>query len=37
VLSGPPERLRPLARRQHDILASLGVVHDAAAGRTPIS
>jgi len=31
VLSGPPESLRPLARRQHDILASLGVDHDAAA------
>jgi hydroxyethylthiazole kinase-like uncharacterized protein yjeF len=31
VLSGPAERLRLLARRQHDILASLGVQHDAAA------
>ena len=30
VLSGPPERLRPLARRQYDILARLGVRHDAA-------
>ncbi len=31
VLSGPAERLHPLARRQHDILASLGVGHDAVA------
>ena len=31
VLSGPAERLRPLARRQHDILATLGVRVDAAA------
>jgi NAD(P)H-hydrate epimerase len=31
VLSGPAERLRPLARRQHDILAKFGVQHDAAA------
>jgi hydroxyethylthiazole kinase-like uncharacterized protein yjeF len=31
VLSGPAERLRPLARRQHDILAALGVPRDAAA------
>lgn len=31
VLSGPVERLRPLARRQHDILATLGVRVDAAA------
>lgn len=31
VLSGPAERLRPLARRQHDILAKLGVRLDAAA------
>lgn len=30
VLSGPTERLRPLARRQHDILANLGVRLDAA-------
>jgi len=30
VLSGPSERLRPLARRQHDILARLGVPPDAA-------
>lgn len=30
-LSGPAERLRPLARRQHDILANLGVPLDAAA------
>ena len=29
-LSGPAERLRPLARRQHDILAKLGVRFDAA-------
>lgn len=29
VLSGPAERLRPLARRQHDILANLGVPLDA--------
>ncbi len=27
VLSGPAERLRPLARRQRDILANLGVTH----------
>jgi hydroxyethylthiazole kinase-like uncharacterized protein yjeF len=31
VLSGPMEGLRPLARQQHDILASMGVQHDAAA------
>jgi NAD(P)H-hydrate epimerase len=31
VLSGPPERLRPLARQQLDILEGLGVAHDAAA------
>ena len=31
VLSGPAERLRPLARRQHDILAAIGVPRDAAA------
>jgi len=31
VLSVPAERLRPLARRQHDILAKLGVRLDAAA------
>lgn len=31
VLSGPAERLRPLARRQHDMLAALGVQLDAAA------
>jgi hydroxyethylthiazole kinase-like uncharacterized protein yjeF len=29
VLSGPAERLRPLARKQHDILAALGVSGDA--------
>jgi NAD(P)H-hydrate epimerase len=28
VLSGSAERLRPLARRQHDILAKLGVVQE---------
>jgi len=28
VLSGPAERLRPLARTQHDILAALGVIRD---------
>lgn len=32
VLSGPAERLRPLARRQHDTLEMLGVRLDAAAG-----
>jgi hydroxyethylthiazole kinase-like uncharacterized protein yjeF len=32
VLSGPAERLRPPARRQHDILASLGVRFDDATG-----
>jgi hydroxyethylthiazole kinase-like uncharacterized protein yjeF len=32
VLSGPAERLRPLARRQHDILAKLGVRQGAVAG-----
>ncbi len=31
VLSGPAERLRPLARQQHDILAKLGVRLDAVA------
>jgi len=31
VLSGPVERLRPLARRQHDILAKLGVQQGAGA------
>jgi hydroxyethylthiazole kinase-like uncharacterized protein yjeF len=31
VLSGPTERLSPLARRQHDVLAKLGVRLDAAA------
>ncbi|HUG05352.1 MAG TPA: NAD(P)H-hydrate epimerase [Candidatus Limnocylindria bacterium] len=31
VLSGPAERLRPLARRQRDILAALGVRLEAAA------
>ena len=31
VLSGPAERLRPLARRQHDILAKCGVRLDAGA------
>lgn len=31
VLSGPPERLRPLARRQLDNLSSLGVTHQTAA------
>jgi len=30
-LSGPAERLRPLARRQYDILAALGMQLDAAA------
>jgi len=30
VLSGPADRLRPPARRQHDILAKLGVTHDTA-------
>ncbi len=30
ALSGPAERLRPLARRQHNILATLGVPLDAA-------
>jgi NAD(P)H-hydrate epimerase len=30
VLSGPPDRLRPLARRQHDILAKLGVARSGA-------
>ena len=32
VLSGPAERLRPLARRQYDILAALGVSPEAAVG-----
>jgi len=31
VLSGPPQRLRPLARQQLDILERLGVAHEAAA------
>ena len=31
VLSGPAERLRPLARRQHDILTKLGLPHEAIA------
>jgi NAD(P)H-hydrate epimerase len=31
VLSGPAERLRPLARQQHDILAAIGVPRGAAA------
>jgi len=31
VLSSPAERLRPLARRQHDILAAMGLKDDAAA------
>lgn len=31
VLSGPVERLRPLARRQHDILASLGLAGETFA------
>lgn len=31
VLSGPAERLRPLARRQHDILEKLGVRSETAA------
>jgi NAD(P)H-hydrate epimerase len=31
VLSHPAERLRPLARRQHDILDKLGLPRDAAA------
>ena len=30
VLSGPVERLRPLARRQHDLLTAHGVAHDLA-------
>jgi hydroxyethylthiazole kinase-like uncharacterized protein yjeF len=30
VLSGPVDRLRPLARQQHDILARLGMPQDAA-------
>ena len=30
VLSGPADRLRPLARRQHNILANLGVTRDEA-------
>jgi len=29
VLSGPAERLHPLARRQHDVLTNLGVTHAA--------
>jgi hydroxyethylthiazole kinase-like uncharacterized protein yjeF len=32
VLSGPAERLRPLARRQHDILVAIGVSRDVAFG-----
>jgi NAD(P)H-hydrate epimerase len=31
VLSGPAERLRPLAKRQYDILRKLGLPQDAAA------
>jgi hydroxyethylthiazole kinase-like uncharacterized protein yjeF len=31
VLSGPADRLRPLARRQHDILGKLGMPRDALA------
>jgi NAD(P)H-hydrate epimerase len=31
LLSGPPDRLRPLARRQYDILEKLGVPRDIAA------
>ena len=31
ILSGPVERLRPLARRQYEILAKLGVPFDTAA------
>jgi len=31
VLSGPAERMRPLARRQHDILATLGIVREGPA------
>src|SRR5437867_11895643 len=31
VMSGPAERLRPLARRQHDILAKLGLPREAIA------
>jgi hydroxyethylthiazole kinase-like uncharacterized protein yjeF len=31
VLSGPADRLRPLARRQHDILEKVGMPRDAAA------
>lgn len=30
VLSGPLERLRPLARRQHELIAALGVADDAS-------
>jgi len=33
VLSRPAERLRPLARRQHDILERLGVLRDKVATR----
>ena len=29
VLSSPADRMRPLARRQHDILANLGMQHEA--------
>jgi hydroxyethylthiazole kinase-like uncharacterized protein yjeF len=36
VLSGPAERLRPLARRQHDILVSLGVTPDAAVDEADL-
>ena len=32
VLSGPVEKLRPLARRQHDILVALGVWREGAVG-----
>jgi hydroxyethylthiazole kinase-like uncharacterized protein yjeF len=32
VLSRPAERLRPLARRQHDILVAIGVSRDAVVG-----
>ena len=41
VLSGPPDRMRPLARRQHDALRAMGIEiidasADAAAGRSAI-
>jgi hydroxyethylthiazole kinase-like uncharacterized protein yjeF len=36
VLSGPVERLHPLARRQHDILANLGVQRGAGADEADL-